>query len=98
MTETTTFQDKNKKITVTVKKTFLEKCPTPENHTILELNKDFNMLTFLHNEVGPALTRKGIEDEYWIDGVLLNKSDPERMERIKHGVKFGVKLDEFINS
>ena len=53
--ETYTFEDVTGKFTLTVKKDFLNKCQEPPKYTINELNKDFNMLTYLHNETGPAL-------------------------------------------
>jgi hypothetical protein len=54
---TVIIQDKNKEYTLTVKKEFLEKCPNPHKYTMMELNKDFNCLSYLHNEIGPAAIR-----------------------------------------
>lgn len=55
MTETVSIQDKQKRFTLVVKKEFLTKCPDPGKHTVMELHKDFNCLSYLHNEAGPAV-------------------------------------------
>lgn len=64
MIDVVTFKDKEARMTLTCQRKFLEKCPIPENFTIMELNKDYNMLTYLHNENGPAIIQhKAPKDE-----------------------------------
>ena len=95
MNKTVTFQDVNNKVTFVTKEEFLNTCPTPEKFTILELNRDYNMLTFLHNEAGPALVRGPLE-EFWLDGRCISVSDPELAKRIKHQSGFNNKFEELL--
>ncbi len=97
MTPTTTFQDIKKLCTLVVKATFLEKCPEPAKYTLMELNRDFNMLTYLHNENGPAVIRpsKNIE-EFWLDGKSITKENPELAARMKHKLGFDDRFNSFV--
>lgn len=55
MSDVISFKDKEERFTLIVKSKFLEQCPNPSKHTVLELHKDFNMITYLHSETAPAV-------------------------------------------
>lgn len=102
--ETYTFKTKNKRFQITVKKEFLKECPNPEDYMSLDLNKDFYMFKYLHNETGPAVIRFKKDDldtversEFWLDGSLLEKDNPELDAQMKQKYSFNKKLTELIN-
>lgn len=71
--ETYTFQTLDKTHTLTVKKEFLQKCPNPEDYSMLDLNSKFLLLIYLHNESGPAVIRHQDNfQEEWLNGYLKN--------------------------
>lgn len=80
MDEVITFKDCTKRFQFTVKKSIIPKSSKPEdyikylsNKTTWELNKDLNLLYYLHNTKGAALVDldTGVK-EYYIDGKLLD--------------------------
>lgn len=98
MTPTTTFQDSEKVFTFTVKATFLEKCPEPSKYDVITLNKDYHMLTYLHNEVGPAIINHIQKiDEFWLDGKHLVADDPKKAAEFQAKIEFNKKFDDFVN-
>ncbi len=97
MSKIVTISDKDNRFVLTVKPEFLEKCPEPSKHTMMELNRDYSCVTYLHNETGPAVHRnKDGREEFWLDGQCISSSNPELAERIKHQGKFNTKFDELI--
>lgn len=98
MSETYTFQDVNKKFTLTTKTEFLTKCPNPHEHSDYDLNSKFHMFTFLHNPSGPAVIRHRDERRsYWLEGKCLEKENPELAEKMKHNDSFNKKLMDSLN-
>jgi hypothetical protein len=55
MIDVVEIKDKDGRMTLTVKREFMEKCEDPSRFSVMELNKDLNMMTYLHNENGPAI-------------------------------------------
>lgn len=80
-------KDKEKRMTLTVKREFLEKCEDPSRFSIMELNKDNNMMTYLHNENGAAIIQhkgppisKEIKKLVEENKYLLTMTDKGRLE------------------
>lgn len=95
MSELHTFQSGDQRFQFTVKGDFLKKCPTPETVETYELMTKYKLNQFLHNPMGPAITRlKDNFVEYWLDGQLVPK---EVGEKIAHNASFQTKLTDVIN-
>lgn len=97
MSSTVTFQDVEKKYTLTVKSEFLQDCPNPSELTHQDLNIKHNMFKHFHNENGPAIVRhRDNREEYWLNGVCLH-TDPEvapgTLEKLLHKIQFNKKLE-----
>jgi hypothetical protein len=90
-----TFQDKQKRFTLVVKKEFLKVCPNPEKKRIPELFREFNLMIYLHCETGPAVIRhRDNRREYWINGELVER---EKAEKMQYDFDFKIQLDDIIN-
>jgi len=90
---THTFQTKDKRFTITVKKSFLKDCPNPETLTAHELCLHHKMIEFLHSLEGPAVIRH-LDDvsEYWVDGNPID-TDPFVSEAEKKKLHAAIKFN-----
>lgn len=79
-----TIEDKLGKITVSVKKEFLAKCPNPEELSMDVLLEKHEIQNHFHNTEGPAFTvvdNNGdvLVSEYFIDSKFVDGSEREKI-------------------
>jgi hypothetical protein len=103
--ESYTFKTKDNVLQISVKKEFLEKCPTPDDFTAEELFDTYQVHNFLHNVEEPALiglvtsgaNKNDAVYEYFIDARRVEESEVKNIKfkkEFKTGLNEALKNDE----
>ena len=106
--DTFTFTDKDKHVTLTVKRKFLEVCPNPTEYNNHDLAIKFNVPFYLHNPKGPAVVDHYEKvTSYWLDGRIVRGSvegkevpipqAEKEYEEIKFAESFKTDLDRIVD-
>lgn len=95
-----TFQDVNKKYTLSVKSEFLSVCPNPHELSHFDLLSKHHLYKYLHNPEAPAVVphehnpnRQDNSPQFWLEGRYMLKENADLNTKMQHNWDFKQKLE-----